>query len=68
MVDKDKEKLAIYNVMDAEEASILWGVSISHVKTLCSTGKVIARKAGRYWVIEKNQPNPRRYAKHSNGE
>ena len=62
MVSKDEKELAINNVMDAEEAALAWGVSMSHVKTLCTQGRVIARKMGRFWIIEKDQPNPRRYA------
>ena len=58
----ERNKLAIYNVMDAEEAAATWGVSMSHVNTLCASGKVKARTLGRFWIIEKDQPNPRRYA------
>lgn len=57
--NSDSPLLAINNVMDAEEAAAAWGISMTHVKTLCAQGKIIARKAGRFWIIEKSQPNPR---------
>ena len=60
MATKEDKKLAIHNVMGAEEAAAAWGISMPHIKTLCTQGKIIARKAGRFWVIEKDQPNPRK--------
>ncbi len=65
--EHDKEQLAIYNVMDIDEASELWGISKPHLKRLCVNDKIIARKVGRIWLIEKDQANPRRYAPKSTG-
>jgi hypothetical protein len=45
-------------LITTEEASILWDLSQDHIKRLCSSGKVVARKRGKTWFILKDQPNP----------
>ncbi|MGO4952050.1 hypothetical protein [Paenibacillus sp. DRB1-1] len=56
------------NVMGAVEAAKEWDYdSPGTVKNLCATGKVIAKKIGNTWVIDKNQPNPK-LARNSDGE
>lgn len=54
----------LFRVMDIAEASELWGLSQPHIKLLCSKGEVICRKVGRIWLLEKDQPNPRKYESH----
>jgi len=49
---------AIENIMSVEEAAVAWGLAAGTVKNYCAQGKVQARKIGRDWAIEKNQPNP----------
>lgn len=52
--------VALDNVMGAVEAAKEWEYdSPGTVKNLCATGKVIAKKIGNTWVIDKNQPNPK---------
>ena len=46
------------NVMGAEEAAKLWGLSPSYVKDLCAKGKIDCLKVGKTWVINKAQPSP----------
>jgi excisionase family DNA binding protein len=43
-------------IMSTEEASRLWGVHQDHVKRLCREGKVVCRKFGKTYILEKNQP------------
>lgn len=45
-------------IMSVAEAAEKWGMSQVNVKKLCQNGKVNARKIGRDWVLEKDQPNP----------
>lgn len=61
--NKKYEGLAIDNVMDIEMASEAWDISKPHIKLLCQRGEVVAQKMGRIWIIEKDQPNPRKYEK-----
>ncbi|MFC5528178.1 helix-turn-helix domain-containing protein [Cohnella yongneupensis] len=44
--------------MSTEEASKLWGVHQDHVKRLCREGKVICRKFGKTYILNKSQPKP----------
>ncbi|MCM3271131.1 helix-turn-helix domain-containing protein [Paenibacillus elgii] len=45
-------------IMTTEEASELWGLNQDHIKRLCSSGKIVARKRGKTWLLLKDQPNP----------
>lgn len=45
-------------LMTTEEASALWNLSQDHLKRLCSSGKVVARKKGKTWLILREQLNP----------
>jgi excisionase family DNA binding protein len=47
-------------VMGVEEAADLWNLSPGYIKNLCAEGKINAKKIGKTWVIDKNQPNPSR--------
>lgn len=53
-----KQGHAINNVMGVEEAAELWNLAPGTIKNYCAEGKVIARKIGKTWIIDKNQPNP----------
>jgi len=58
---KEEVALALLDeIMSTEEASKLWGLHQDHVKRLCREGKVICRKFGKTYILEKNQPNPKR--------
>ena len=46
-------------LMGVEEAAELWGLAPGSIKNLCASGKVIAVKIGKTWVIPKNHPNPK---------
>lgn len=47
-------------IMDTKEAAELWGYSSpDSVKQLCQQGKIKAKKLGKVWIIDKNQPNPK---------
>lgn len=48
------------NVMGAEEAAELWGLSPGTIKNYCAEGRVRAKKLGRDWAIDKNQENPKK--------
>lgn len=48
------------HIMGTEEAAELWQLSQDHIKRLCREGKVKAVRIGKTWVIDKNQPNPKR--------
>lgn len=45
-------------VMGVEEASERWGLSSGYIKNLCAEGKVICKKIGKTWIIDKDQPVP----------
>lgn len=46
-------------IIDVQEAAELWGLSPDHVKRLCRTGEVEAKKIGNSWAVVKNQKNPK---------
>lgn len=46
-------------VMGVQEAGELWGLSADRIKGLCQSGELYAKKIGKTWVIDKNQPNPK---------
>ena len=48
------------NIMGAEEASRIWGLSASHIKDLAAQRKIKAKKIGKTWVIDRNQTNPKK--------
>jgi len=50
---------AIERVMGTEEAAERWDLSQDHIKRLCRDGKVIAKRIGKTWVLERDQPNPK---------
>jgi hypothetical protein len=55
------EKTSVLDqIMGTEEAAQLWGLRPSYVKDLCRNGTVKAVNIGRTWIIDRNQPNPKR--------
>lgn len=48
------------NLIGVEEAAKLWGLSPGYIKNLCADGRIIAKKIGNTWVIDKTQANPKR--------
>lgn len=51
---------ALDNIMGVQEAAKIWGLSPGYIKNLCAEGKIKAKKIGTTWVIDKNQPNPKK--------
>ncbi|MCP3742721.1 hypothetical protein [Rossellomorea sp. BNER] len=51
-------RTALDNVIGVEEASELWDLSPGYIKNLCADRKIIAKKVGKTWIIDRDQPNP----------
>jgi excisionase family DNA binding protein len=45
----------LHNVIDVHEAATILNVSPGHVKNLCAQGKIVAKKIGNTWVIDKSK-------------
>ncbi|PFB12671.1 DNA-binding protein [Bacillus cereus] len=43
------------NVIDVHEAASILKVSPGHIKNLCAQGKIVAKKIGNTWVIDKSR-------------
>lgn len=43
------------NFISTKEASKKWGVSTTHLSTLCKNGKLICKRLGREWIIDADQ-------------
>jgi hypothetical protein len=56
----------IDQLMTTEEAATLWRMHQDHIKRLCSTGQVAARKKGKTWWLLREQPNPKQRERNSN--
>ena len=54
---------ALDGIMGVEEAAQKWGTTPHYVKNLCRTGRCRARKMGKTWVLDRDQPNPIRRPK-----
>lgn len=46
-------------IISVQEAAEMWGLSPDHVKLLCRTGEVEAKKIGNSWAVLKDQENPK---------
>lgn len=44
----------LHNVIGVHEAASILNVSPGHVKNLCAAGKIIAKKIGKTWVIDRS--------------
>ncbi|WP_259418310.1 helix-turn-helix domain-containing protein [Bacillus toyonensis] len=45
------------NVIGVNEAASILNVSPGYVKNLCAQGKILAKKIGKTWVIDKSRLN-----------
>ncbi|KAB7640565.1 helix-turn-helix domain-containing protein [Bacillus paranthracis] len=45
----------LHDVIGVNEAASLLNVSSGHVKNLCAQGKIVAKKIGKTWVIDKSK-------------
>ncbi|HFJ9448217.1 MULTISPECIES: helix-turn-helix domain-containing protein [Bacillus] len=44
-----------YNTIGVHEAASILNVSTGHVKNLCAEGKIVAKKIGKTWVIDRSR-------------
>lgn len=44
-----------YNVIGVNEAASILNVSPGYVKNLCAQGKIVAKKIGKTWVIDRSR-------------
>ncbi|PEK41950.1 DNA-binding protein [Bacillus toyonensis] len=45
----------LYNVIGANEATSILNISSSYVKNLCAQEKIVAKKIGKTWVIDRSR-------------
>ncbi|EOP78357.1 excisionase family DNA binding domain-containing protein [Bacillus cereus HuB4-4] len=45
----------LHNVIGVHEAASILNVSPGHVKNLCAEEKIVAKKIGKTWVIDKSR-------------
>ena len=57
LVDRSIKEMNIFlhNVIDVHEAASILNVSPGHIKNLCAQGKIVAKKIGNTWVIDKSR-------------
>lgn len=48
------------NLVSCQEASEVWGLSPHYIKNLARLGEIKAKCIGKTWVIDLNQPNPKK--------
>lgn len=46
------------NIMGVDEAATLWNLSAGTIKNYCAEGRILGKKIGKTWIIDKTQPNP----------
>ncbi|MBG9616901.1 MULTISPECIES: helix-turn-helix domain-containing protein [Bacillus cereus group] len=44
-----------HDVIGVHEAASILNVSPGHIKNLCAQGKIVAKKIGKTWVIDKSR-------------
>jgi hypothetical protein len=49
------------NLVSCQEAAEVWGLSPHYIKNLARLGEIKAKCIGKTWVIDLNQPNPKKY-------
>lgn len=47
-------------IMSCQEAAELWNLNPDYIRELCNKGKVKAKNIGKTWIIDRNQPNPKK--------
>jgi len=50
-----KTNALLNNVIDVHEAASILNVSPGHIKNLCAEGKIVAKKIGKTWVIDRSE-------------
>ncbi|MFE6708718.1 helix-turn-helix domain-containing protein [Bacillus thuringiensis] len=45
----------LYNVIGVNEAASILNVSPGHIKNLCAQEKIVAKKIGNTWVIDRSR-------------
>ncbi|PFM49584.1 DNA-binding protein [Bacillus cereus] len=45
----------LHNVIGVHEAASILNVSPGHVKNLCAQRKIVSKKIGKTWVIDKSR-------------
>ncbi|PEC00404.1 helix-turn-helix domain-containing protein [Bacillus cereus] len=45
----------LHNVIGVHEAASILNVTPGHIKNLCAQGKIVAKKIGKTWVIDKSR-------------
>ncbi|PFC53259.1 DNA-binding protein [Bacillus cereus] len=45
----------LHNVIGVHEVASILNVSSGHVKNLCAEGKIVAKKIGKTWVIDRSK-------------
>lgn len=45
----------VHNTIGVHEVASILNVSPGHVKNLCAEGKIVAKKIGKTWVIDKSR-------------
>ncbi|MFB5678824.1 helix-turn-helix domain-containing protein [Paenibacillus terreus] len=60
LVSYYSQQHVLNNIMGTEEAAEKWGLAQDYIKRLCREGKVSATLIGKTWVLDKNQPNPKK--------
>lgn len=48
------------HIIGVDDAGRKWELSPGTIKNYCSEGRLIAKKMGKTWIIDQNQPDPRR--------
>ncbi|MCU5095044.1 helix-turn-helix domain-containing protein [Bacillus wiedmannii] len=43
----------LQNVIGVNEAASILNVSPGHIKNMCAAGKIVAKKIGKTWVIDR---------------
>lgn len=44
-----------YNTIGVNDVAIILNVSPGHIKNLCAEGKIVAKKIGKTWVIDRSR-------------
>ncbi|MGQ3545754.1 helix-turn-helix domain-containing protein [Bacillus cereus] len=44
-----------HNTIGVNDAAILLNVSPGHIKNMCAEGKIVAKKIGKTWVIDRSR-------------
>lgn len=45
----------LQNVIGVNEAASILNVSSGHIKNMCAAGKIVAKKIGKTWVIDRSR-------------